>query len=79
MKLQKKENEKLNQIFDFKSEGNKSIIIYSEIGSISDQEKVQAKVFHFLQELEKEFTLTEYSKDPILNPTLFSLFYIPIT
>lgn len=56
----------------------KSIITYSEIGSITNQQTIVAKILDFLKELENDFTISEPSKNSITNPALFSLFYIPL-
>ncbi len=56
----------------------RSIISFSVMGSITNQNKVISRIMDFLTEIENEIKLTDSSEDPIPNPTLVSLFYIPV-
>ncbi len=62
-----------------KSEPKQAIITYSELGSLENQEKVAGKIIEFLESLKEDFIMRKSHKEPIVNPTLLSLFYIPIS
>ncbi|MFX0123500.1 MAG: hypothetical protein ACFFAE_07645 [Candidatus Hodarchaeota archaeon] len=57
---------------------NQSIITFSELGSITNQKEIVARILNFVKKLEKDFKISKSSKNPINNPTLISLFYIPL-
>ncbi|WP_455142869.1 hypothetical protein [Candidatus Hodarchaeum mangrovi] len=59
------------------SDIKKSIVTYSVLGSVNNHKETIEKILTFLTKLEHDFVISESSKKPISNPTLFSLYYIP--
>ena len=73
-----KEVEKLERTeLTLGSDIKKSIVTYSVLGSVNDPKETVDKILAFLKSLENDIMISESSIEPINNPTLFALYYIP--